>query len=102
MFLRAEDIDWVEAANAYVQLHVGGDAYRLRGSMKNMERRLDPKTFVRIHRSAIVNVDRIRELEPWFHGEYIVILRDGTRLRASRRFSHRLRALISSARAVGR
>jgi two-component system, LytTR family, response regulator len=94
LFLRTEDIDWVEASGNYVRLHVGGEAHLLRESMKNMERRLDPSTFVRIHRSAIVNVDRIRELEPWFHGEYIVILRDGTRLTSSRVFSDRLNALI--------
>jgi two-component system LytT family response regulator len=94
VFLRTEDIDWVEASGNYVRLHVGADAHLLRESMKNMERRLDPSTFVRIHRSAIVNVDRIRELEPWFHGEYIVILRDGTRLTSSRVFSDRLNALI--------
>ncbi|PYP64509.1 MAG: DNA-binding response regulator [Gemmatimonadetes bacterium] len=63
-------------------------------SMKNMEARLDPNTFVRIHRSAIVNIDRVKELEPWFHGEYIVIMRDGTRLTASRVYSDRLSALI--------
>jgi two-component system, LytTR family, response regulator len=94
VFLRTEDIDWIEASGNYVRLHVGGEAHLLRESMKNMERRLDPSTFVRIHRSAIVNVDRIRELEPWFHGEYIVILRDGTRLTSSRVFSDRLNALI--------
>jgi two-component system LytT family response regulator len=94
VFLRTEDIDWVEASGNYVRLHVGSEAHVLRESMKNMERRLDPSTFVRIHRSAIVNVDRIRELEPWFHGEYIVILRDGTRLTSSRVFSDRLSALI--------
>jgi two-component system, LytTR family, response regulator len=94
VFLRTEDIDWIEASGNYVRLHVGTDAHLLRESMKNMERRLDPSTFVRIHRSAIVNVDRIRELEPWFHGEYIVILRDGTRLTSSRVFSDRLNALI--------
>ena len=94
VFLRTEDIDWVEASGNYVRLHVGSESHLLRDSMKNMERRLDPTTFIRIHRSAIVNVDRIRELEPWFHGEYIVILRDGTRLTASRVFSDRLSALI--------
>jgi two-component system, LytTR family, response regulator len=94
VFLRTVDIDWVEASGNYVRLHVGGEAHLLRESMKNMERRLDSSTFVRIHRSAIVNVDRIRELEPWFHGEYIVILRDGTRLTSSRVFSDRLNALI--------
>jgi two-component system, LytTR family, response regulator len=94
LFLRTKDIDWVEASGNYVRLHVGSDTHLLRESMKNMEQRLEPGAFVRIHRSAIVNVDRIRELEPWFHGEYIVILRDGTRLTSSRLFSDRLNALI--------
>ena len=94
-FVRAEEIDWVEASGNYVKVHTKTDAHLLRESMKNMEAKLDPKTFVRIHRSAIVNIDRIKELEPWFHGEYIVIMRDGTRLTASRVFSDRLSALIA-------
>ncbi len=94
LFLRQEEIDWVEAAGNYVRLHVRGDTHVLRQSMKIMEARLDRDMFVRIHRSAIVNADRIRELQPWLHGEYIVILDDGTRLSASRVFSGRLNALI--------
>jgi len=94
-FLRTEEIDWVEAAGNYVRLHARNESHLLRESMKNMEAKLDPKTFVRIHRSAIVNVDRIKELEPWFHGEYIVIMRDGTRLTSSRVFSDRLTALFA-------
>ncbi len=95
VFLRAEEIDWVEAAGNYVKLHVGSEAFLFRESMKNMEARLDTHLFVRIHRSAIVNVDRIRELQPWFHGEYVVILQDGTRLMASRVFSDRIHRLIA-------
>jgi two-component system LytT family response regulator len=95
VFLRTDEIDWVEAAGNYVRLHVKGDAHVLRESMKNMEAKLDGDLFVRIHRSAIVNVDRIRELQPWFHGEYVVILQDGTRLMASRVFSDRLHRLIA-------
>jgi two-component system LytT family response regulator len=94
-FVRSEDIDWVEAAGNYVKIHTKNEGHLLRESMKNMEAKLDPKTFVRIHRSAIVNIDRIKELEPWFHGEYVVILRDGTRLTASRVFSDRLSAAIA-------
>ncbi len=94
-FVRTEEIDWVEASGNYVKIHTKAEAHLLRESMKNMEAKLDPKTFVRIHRSAIVNIDRIKELEPWFHGEYIVIMRDGTRLTASRVFSDRLSALIA-------
>ena len=94
-FVRTEEIDWVEASGNYVKIHTKNEAHLLRESMKNMEAKLDPKTFVRIHRSAIVNIDRIKELEPWFHGEYIVIMRDGTRLTASRVFSDRLSAAIA-------
>ena len=94
-FVRTEEIDWVEASGNYVKVHTKSEAHLLRESMKNMEAKLDPKIFVRIHRSAIVNIDRIKELEPWFHGEYIVIMRDGTRLTASRVFSDRLSALIA-------
>ncbi|MDQ3997717.1 MAG: LytTR family transcriptional regulator [Gemmatimonadota bacterium] len=94
MFLRAEDIDWVEASDKHVRLHVGGEAHVVRAKMKDMERRLDPATFVRIHKSVIVNVDRLRELEALTHGEYTVTLRDGTRLRSGRVFAARLKALI--------
>ncbi len=94
LFLRQEEIDWIEAAGNYVRLHVRGTPHMLRHSMKSMEARLDAQTFVRIHRSAIVNADRIRELQPWLHGEYVVVLTDGTRLSASRVFSDRLDALI--------
>lgn len=95
LFLRAEAIEWVEAAGNYVRLHVGRESYLFRESMKNMESRLDGDQFVRIHRSAIVNVDHIRELQPWFHGEYVVMLHDGTRLMASRVFADRLDRLIA-------
>ena len=95
MFLRAADIEWIEAAGNYVKLHVGQESFLFRESMKNMETRLDNDLFVRIHRSAIVNVNRIKELQPWFHGEYVVILHDGTRLMASRVFSDRLDRLIA-------
>jgi len=95
LFLRSLDVEWVEAAGNYVRLHVGGESYLYRESMKNMESRLDGDQFVRIHRSTIVNLDRIRELQPWFHGEYVVILQDGTKLMASRVFSDRLGRLIA-------
>lgn len=95
VFLRTDEVDWVEASGNYVRLHAKGEAFVLRDSMKNMEVKLDPDLFVRIHRSAIVNVDRIRELQPWFHGEYVVILQDGTKLMASRVFSDRLDRLIA-------
>jgi two-component system, LytTR family, response regulator len=77
-------IDWIEANNDYVVVHTAGQQHPVRERMKDMETRLDPKRFVRIHRSSIVNVARIRELQPYFHGDYVVIMNDGTRLRLSR------------------
>jgi two-component system LytT family response regulator len=96
LFLRSEDIDWIESAGNYVRVHALGECYEFRGSMKNVERRLDPRSFARIHRSAIVNFDRIRELTRWAHSEFVVTLVDGTRLHASRVFAHRLADLIES------
>lgn len=93
-FVRPADIDWVEASANYVRLHARGESYPLRESMKHMEARLPHGAFVRIHRSAIVNLDRVRELQPWFHGEYIVVLNDGTKLTASRAYASRLRELM--------
>lgn len=93
-FVRPSEIDWVEASANYVQLHARGESYPLRESMKDMEARLPRGSFVRIHRSAIVNLDHVRELQPWFHGEYIVILNDGTKLTASRAYAGRLRELM--------
>jgi two-component system LytT family response regulator len=94
VFLRTEDIDWIEASDRYVRLHVAGEVHVVRGTMREMELRLDPSTFVRIHKSVIVNVDRVKELEPSSHGEYTVTLRDGTRVKSGRVFSNRLKALI--------
>lgn len=83
-FVKIADVDWVEAASNYVRLHTGRETHLLRESMTGIGARLDPRRFLRIHRTAIVNVDRIRELQPWFSGEYIVILQDGTKLKVSR------------------
>ena len=83
-FVRIADVDWVEAASNYVRLHTGRETHLLRESMTGIGARLDPRRFLRIHRTAIVNVDRIRELQPWFSGEYILILQDGTKLKVSR------------------
>jgi len=86
VFLKTSDIDWVEAADNYVNLHAGKESHLLRETMTSIEARL-PKEFLRISRSTIVNTERIKELQPLFHGEYAVILRDGTKLTLSR--SHR-------------
>ena len=93
--LPVADITWIEGASQYSRVHAKGGEYLLSRSLSSLECELDPMRFFRIHRSAIVNIDRIKELEPWFHGEYIVIMRDGTRLTASRVFSDRLSALIA-------
>jgi two-component system LytT family response regulator len=89
-FLRADEIDWVEAAGNYVRLHVGADGHLLRETMTSIESRLNPDMFFRIHRSHIVNIERIKELQPWFNGEYVVILRSGTRLTLSRGYRDKL------------
>lgn len=96
-FLKVDEVDWIEAEGNYVRLHVGAHSHLLRETMKNIEARLDPERFIRIHRSTIVNTDRIKELHPLFHGEYAVILRDGTRLTASRGPDNKLRRLLEAA-----
>jgi len=96
LFVKLADVDWIEAAGNFVRVHARGDSLILRASMAKVQRRLDPSAFVRIHRSAIVNIDRIKELIPWSHGEYVITLHDGTRLHASRIYSHRLTELIES------
>jgi two-component system LytT family response regulator len=86
IFLSVDELDWAEAADNYVRLHVGKDTHLLRETLQVFARRLDPATFLRIHRSTLVNLDRIRELRPLFHGDYSVRLKDGTELTLSRRF----------------
>jgi two-component system LytT family response regulator len=93
-FVRIEEIDWIEASGHYLTLHAGRDEHVIRGNIRDMESRLDPDRFVRVHRSTIVNVDRVKELLPSFHGEYTIALRDGTRMSSSRGYSERLQAII--------
>ncbi len=89
-FLRISEIDWIEAADYYACLHVGGKTHMIRRPMADLERQLDPARFCRIHRSTIVNRDRIQTMELNSSGEYEVVLRDGTRLRMSRRYRARV------------
>lgn len=93
-FVRTEEIDWIDAAGNYARLHVGKAMHLLREPLKILETRLDPERFLRVHRSAIVNLERITAVEPYFHGEYTLTLRDGTRLTSSRTHSARLRSLL--------
>lgn len=94
-FVRADDVDWVDSAGNYTVLHAGGRKHLIRETMKSVEARLDPSKFIRVHRSAIINLDRLRKLQPYFHGEYVVTLQDGTTLTSSRGYSDRLRALLT-------
>jgi two-component system LytT family response regulator len=93
-FLRADTIDWIEAAGKFVHLHVGRAIHALRESMAELEQELDPARFVRISRSAIVNLDRIQEIQPWFQGDYVLILSDGTRLTSTRGYRDNMRRLL--------
>jgi len=93
-FIRTNEIDWIEAAGNYIRLHVGEQTHLMRSTMSEMEKQLDPKTFVRIHRSSIVNIDRVRELQPWFNKEYRVILQTGAKLTLSRNYRGRLQNLL--------
>lgn len=95
-FLKTDEIDWVEAEGKYVRLHVGKESYLVREAISGLEAQLDPKKFLRIHRSTIVNIDRVRELQPWFHNEYRVILRDGTELMLSRSCRKKLGDLLGN------
>ena len=92
--LRVDDIDWIEAADYCVRVHTGGRAHVIRDSMGSLESRLDPTRFFRTSRSAIVNLDRIQEMQPSFRGEHVIILRDRTKLTLSRPRRARLEALL--------
>jgi two-component system LytT family response regulator len=82
--LRADEIEWIDAEGDYVRIHVGKAWHLLRETMKNLETQLDPERFVRIHRSTIVNLEKVKELQPFFRGEYVVVLQNGTTLKLSR------------------
>ena len=94
IFVRTAEIDWVEACGNYVTLHAGGERHMLRRTMSDLHACLDPNVFMRIHRSHIVNVERIRELQPLDNGEWRVILSDGVRLTLSRSYRDQLHARL--------
>ncbi len=97
-FLKPEEIDYIEAEGDYMKFHVGGRTHLMRETMARLEARLDPQRFIRIHRSTIVNFDRLRKLTPSFGGDYTVILQDGTKLRLSRGYHERIAGLLKQAR----
>jgi len=94
VFLRTEQIDWIGAERNYIRLHVGGRAYLMRENLSLIATALDPKMFCRIHRSTVVNIDRIRAVESLFRGEYLVVLHDGTKLTSGRSYRSNLHALM--------
>jgi two-component system LytT family response regulator len=96
-FLNVQEIDWIEAADNYVRLHVGRDSHLLRETMNHLEKRLDPDHFLRVHRSRIINIRQIKELQPLFRGEYDIMLQDGTRLESGRGYREKLQKLFSGA-----
>lgn len=89
-FVKTTEIDWIEADRNYVRLHVGKAAHTIRERISHLEETLDPRLFARIHRSTIVNLNRVREMQQWFSGDYVVILEDATRLRLSRHYRDRV------------
>jgi len=94
--LNVADVDWIAAAENYVELHAGRQTHMLHVTLQALERSLDPECFLRIHRSLIVNLSRINALEPIAHGEYVVTLETGVRLQSGRTYSGRLKALIEN------
>lgn len=97
-FLKTEEIDWVEGAGDYLTLHSGGQTHLIRETMGNLHAKLDPQKFLRIHRSTIVNIERIKDIRPLYKGEYVITLTSGIRLKASRGYRHELRPLLDEAR----
>lgn len=96
LYLRVADIDWIEAADDLVRLHVGKTVHDHRATMAQIEQRLPASKFIRIHRSTIVNIERIREFQPWFQGDWILVLADGTRLQSGKSYRRRIRELMDS------
>lgn len=87
------DLDWVEASGNYAILHVGGETFEIRSSLTRLEGELDPKQFVRVHKSYLVNIERVTEVTPWVNGDWRIHLRDGAEVNLSRRYRHRFEAL---------
>lgn len=90
IIIKIDDINWIEAEEKYVQIHTGKEKYLYRETMNTLEQELDPQKFVRIHRSYIVQLDFIKELTPWSHGDYLVILKDGTQLNMGRNYREKI------------
>jgi two-component system LytT family response regulator len=94
LFFNVRDLDWIEAEGNYLRLHGSATSHLIRGNMNEMEAKLDPEKFMRIHRSTIVNLQRIREVQPWFHGHHRVVMTTGQELKLSRYQKDKLRQLL--------
>ena len=94
LFLRVEEIDWIEAAGVYVQIHAAGKTWLHRISLSELEAKLDARQFLRIHRSTIVNLQKVREFHPHSHGDFLVVLLDGTELKLSRSYRQKVEASL--------
>lgn len=93
-FIKVDEIDWIEAAGNYVDIHIGDETHLLRETMNNLEAKLNPSRFVRIHRSTIVNIDRVKEMQPDVNNDYIVVMKTGKQLIMSRRNREKLNKII--------
>jgi len=91
VFLKVSDIDWIESSRNNVRLHVGKEVYLYHETTAGIESKLDPRKFFRIHRSTIVHIEKIKEMHPWFNGDYAVTLKDGTKLTLSSTYRERLK-----------
>lgn len=94
IFLRVDEIDWIEADGDYMRPHAGSKSHLLRETMSDLAAKLDPEKFLRIHRSSIVNVERVKDIQPFFKGEHVLTLIDGTRLKMSRSYRDKLQVLL--------
>lgn len=95
-FVKTADLDWVEAAGNYVLLHVGKEEHILRQTLGDVEKKLDSRIFVRVNRSSIISLEAVREIQPHFHGEYVLVLKNGDRVTVTRFFRERFRRAIGS------
>jgi two-component system LytT family response regulator len=100
VLIEVENIDWIEAADNYVCVHLEGRSYMLHETLSALEKKLDPNSFRRIHRSRMVNLKKIKELHPLFHGEYVIVLKNGAKLTSGRRYRDSLQSLLENCRRV--
>ncbi len=96
LLVPASEVDWIEVQGNYLRLHAGGSSHMIRETMNNLEKRLDPRKFLRIHRSTMVNIDSVKEMQVHFNEEHLVILKDGSQLTLSRRFRDRVSQFLGA------